>query len=288
MSDTRVGTYLHDYFRAHPDNVALMPVVQFFLSFQQQHGCLESIFGELLRQALDEVIDMRRTRRFSIDELEKTEKTYIGTKVEILLRSYFSLEKGRLLDLLIAGIEVDVKNTVGSTWMIPREAINHICILLQPNDDQSAFNVGLIICRDRALTAGSNQDSKRSVSAAGKREILWLIYDGRLPKNFFLHIQSSQRESILSLRNDTERLAAMFMVFQGEVLARELVEAVASQSDYMKRLRRNGGARDILDREGFKLMWGGNLSDREKLEFLGYQGITKKHFVCLPISMLSN
>ena len=39
-----------------------------------------------LREALDEVIDTPRTGRFTLSQLEKTEKTYIGTKVEILVR----------------------------------------------------------------------------------------------------------------------------------------------------------------------------------------------------------
>ena len=40
-------------------------------------------------------------------ELEKTEKTYIGTKVEILVRDFFRLPKG-ILDLTIDGLDVDV------------------------------------------------------------------------------------------------------------------------------------------------------------------------------------
>ena len=55
----------------------------------------------LLRKAIDEVIDAPRTGRFTIDEVEKTEKTYLGTKVEIFLRSWFRLPKGRILDLSI-------------------------------------------------------------------------------------------------------------------------------------------------------------------------------------------
>lgn len=39
----------------------------------------------LLRKAIDEVIDAPRTNRFTLDEIEKTEKTYLGIKVEILL-----------------------------------------------------------------------------------------------------------------------------------------------------------------------------------------------------------
>ena len=35
----------------------------------------------LLRKSIDEVIDSARTDRVTLDETEKTEKTYLGTKV---------------------------------------------------------------------------------------------------------------------------------------------------------------------------------------------------------------
>lgn len=46
----------------------------------------------------------------------------------------------------------------------------------------------------------------------------------------------------------------------GEVVTREeIIQAAGSQLDPLKRVRRNGGARDILDREGIDIIWlGGN------------------------------
>jgi hypothetical protein len=85
----------------------------------------------LIRQALDEVIDAARSKRFTLDELEKTEKTYIGTKIEILLRNHLRLERGKVLDVSLGGVEVDIKNTIGSQWTIPLEALGHPCILIK-------------------------------------------------------------------------------------------------------------------------------------------------------------
>jgi len=87
----------------------------------------------MLRQAIDEVIDTARSKRFTLSELEKTEKTYLGTKVEILLRNALGAERGRHMDLTIDGVEVDVKNTIGSAWTIPNEALGHVCILISTN-----------------------------------------------------------------------------------------------------------------------------------------------------------
>ena len=78
---------------------------------------------QIIRRAIDEVIDAPRTNRFILSETEKTEKTYLGTKIEILLRAYLGLPKGNVLDLSIAGVETDIKNTMGSNWTIPMEAL---------------------------------------------------------------------------------------------------------------------------------------------------------------------
>lgn len=276
--------YLEDYLNVYPENINLKIIYDFFFNFTSSYLDLESLLGIILRNSLDEVIDMPRTQRFSIDELEKTEKTYIGTKVEIVFRDTFELKKEKKLDLLVEGQEVDVKNTIGRNWTIPIEATDEICVLLQTNDNKSSFCVGLIICRDRVLNQGKNRDGKRTISKAGKSEILWLIENGELPKNFFLHMDQSLRNEILSSKGGARRLASLFRNFKNEIITRRLVECVARQKDYMKRIRGNGGARDILSPEGLRILWGGNKSDKEELESLGFQGLTTEHFVCIEKS----
>ena len=46
----------------------------------------------------------------------------------------------------------------------------------------------------------------------------------------------------------SQRLAALFEQNQGVRISRQRIQDVADQLDYMKRIRRNGGARDILDK----------------------------------------
>jgi len=277
-------SYLKEYLANHPANVALESIYSYFINFPNDDSDLEIIIGDILRSSLDEVIDMPRTNRFSLQELEKTEKTYIGTKVEIVFRDTFLLSKGDKLDLLVEGKEVDVKNTIGSNWTIPSEAVDEICVLLQTNDNKSSFCFGLIICRDRVLNQGRNRDGKRTISKSGKNEILWLVEDGKLPKNFFLHMDEELRKEILLPKGGATRLANLFRSFQNEIIARKLVECVARQKDYMKRVRGNGGARDILAPEGLMILWGGNLEDKEKLKSLGFKGLTTEHFVCIKKS----
>lgn len=54
---------------------------------------LKEEFPKMIRKSLDEVIDTPRTGRLTIDQIEKTEKTYIGTKVEILFRNMIGFRR---------------------------------------------------------------------------------------------------------------------------------------------------------------------------------------------------
>lgn len=138
---------------------------------------LEGAFHNLVRQSIDEVIDNARTGRTSLAQLEKTEKTYIGTKVEILTRALLKLPKGNKLDLLVGKTEVDVKFTIGNTWMIPMEAFNEICLLIYGNEKKGTFGVGLLKMTPANLTKGENRDKKLSVSSRGRSKVIWLAQD---------------------------------------------------------------------------------------------------------------
>jgi hypothetical protein len=60
-----------------------------------------------------------------------------------------------------------------------------------------------------------------------------------------------------------------------------VVQAVAQQKDYMKRLRKNGGARDILAREGIAILSG--TFDADLIQQLGFNSISKDEFIsCTP------
>lgn len=75
----------------------------------------------------------------------------------------------------------------------------------------------------------------------------------------------------------SKRLAALFEERQGVPISRWQVEQVANQLDYMKRLRRNGGARDILDSKGIALLWGGG--DTYVIGQLGLGPIAADEFI---------
>lgn len=75
----------------------------------------------------------------------------------------------------------------------------------------------------------------------------------------------------------SRRLADLFEDRQEEAISRWEVQDVANQLDYMKRLRRNGGARDILDRKGIALLWGGG--DEYLIKKLGLGKVGSDEFI---------
>jgi hypothetical protein len=262
---------------AHPD-FALISVIQNAI-FESSGGFEQ--FAEdvplIIRRAIDEVIDSPRTNRFTLTETEKTEKTYLGTKIEILLRNYLKFPKGKVLDLSIKGIEVDIKNTIGRSWTIPQEAVGQPCILVQSNERTALCSVGIIVAEEAYLNLGKNRDGKRSISAAGAAQIHWLINNTKYPPNFWEAIAPELRDAIMAPRGGSDRVANLFLKIQGKPISRLLVQSVGQQDDYMKRVRRNGGARDILAPKGVAILWG--KKDREIIERLKLVPCTADEFI---------
>jgi hypothetical protein len=261
----------------HPDYAVLSPLIDAFIKAAGGMAHLSQEIPQLIRKAIDEVIDAPRTNRFTLAETEKTEKTYLGTKIEILLRAYLGLSKGNILDLSIAGVETDIKNTMGSNWTIPMEAFGHPCLLLKENEKTALCSVGIIIARDTYLNPGSNRDAKRSFSAAGLQNVWWILKDQPYPPNFFEMMPPDQRRAIMDSGGGTARLAALFEAIQKRPISRVIVQAIAQQDDYMKRVRRNGGARDLLAPKGIAVLWG--TGDKRLIEKLKLGPVGPDEFI---------
>ncbi len=227
---------------------ALARVVDFFLKING----FETQAADTLRRALDEVIDGMRTGRWSVGALEKTEKTYIGTKVEILFKFDFELPSGHKLDIRVEDTEVDIKCTVLQDWMIPSEAVGELCLLVRIDDQRSKFWIGLIRASSPVLRIGKNRDQKGSLSAEGKTHIRWIVEAGNLPVNFLATLDTAVREKIFSHRKSGQaRINELFRLVQGRIIPRVAIETVAQQKDSMKRAR---DARVPLKREGILVL----------------------------------
>lgn len=253
----------------HPDYADLAALEQELISAVGGRTAFVEKLRSFFRSAIDEVIDTARTSRYFLADLEKTEKTYLGTKFEILLRDWLQVPHGVVLDLLIGGKEVDVKSTTGGGWgwMIPPEAIGHLCILLRVNEEQSTCAVGLARARPEYLRPGQNRDKKTGFAAGGRNSIWWLVRDMHYTPNFWTLVSEALRQQIMLPRGGTERLTVLFENCLETPVSRVLIASIAAQDDFMKRIRRNGGARDNLAPKGIAVLYSEN--DRALMHQLG-------------------
>ncbi|SED17517.1 NaeI family type II restriction endonuclease [Rhodobacter sp. 24-YEA-8] len=214
-------------------------------------------FPGMLRKVVDDVVDTVNTRRRSYGELEKTEKTYLGTRVEILMRARMQVPKG-VLDFMIGGENVDMKFTITGNWMIPQEAVGHACLLAALDEQNSRCFLGLMYADPANLTGGANRDGKKSVSAFGATQILWLLRDHPVEPNFWRTISSKLVASIFAAPTGNDKIVELFRGVTDRVISRRIVEEAAAQKDFMRRIRSDGprGSRNRLAAEGIMLLSG--------------------------------
>src|SRR5262249_12099395 len=104
----------------HPDFDVLDKIRRAILACVDGQEKLAARFPLLVREAIDFVLDPVRTARTRMSDLDNVEKTFVGLKMEHCVRDMLDVPKG-LRDLVIDGVDVDVKNTTQDTWMIPQE-----------------------------------------------------------------------------------------------------------------------------------------------------------------------
>jgi Restriction endonuclease NaeI len=214
----------------------------------------------LMKQAVDFVLDPVRTGRTKVEELDKVEKTFIGLKIEHYLRDWLGVPKGLKRDLQIDGIEVDIKNTIGTTWMIPPETYRteEPCMLIASAKFDGRCWLGIIVARDAYLTnEKGNRDAKRQISAGGKKHIMWLVEDVPYPESTWDGIDMCRFNELRKIKGGKKRAAQFFRENIGRKVHRSIVESLLhDQRDFMKRVRGNGGARDDLEKEGIVVLSG--------------------------------
>ncbi|MFJ9343811.1 NaeI family type II restriction endonuclease [Streptomyces sp. NPDC101733] len=246
-----------------PDDLA--PFVEWF---HDQPEARER-FRWALRDSLDELLDGRRTGRWAYQHLTKTEKTYLGTAVEVNLTKEFDIDNGADLDWSIAGLDIDCKfsKDLGG-WEIPMEMYlcadhgerggraDHVAILTWMNDDTSQWAAGIVRITDERLrwkqerdangnrARAYNRDNKRKIDSGAKPEVYWLWggLQTDLPTNLLLHLDSEARERILPASrpgraSGQQRVNQLFHEVQDRIIGRQTVLTVAQQDDSPKRAR---------------------------------------------------
>ena len=230
-------------------------------------------FPTLVRDAVDFVLDPVRTARTRVAELDNVEKTFIGLKLEHFVRDMLDVPKG-LRDLVVNGIDVDIKNTVQSNWSIPQETYRHSepCLLMAVNDAKFTCSLGLIVAKPDYLHKGKgNRDTKKGVSAEGFKHIYWLVAEEPFRQSRFAGIDMARfRELRTGIKSGKERAAQFSRENLFRTVHRDVVHALLyDQYDYMKRIRANGGAPDILGHENIAILIGTFTKDRALADQFG-------------------
>ncbi|MFI0962362.1 NaeI family type II restriction endonuclease [Streptomyces sp. NPDC021080] len=226
-------------------------------------------FARVLRDTIDQLLNGEVTGRYDWKTLFKTEKTHAGTLVEINLQREFRFADGDAMDYQIAGVDVDCKYSQQfGSWMIPPEAMDHLCLLAWADDYKSLWSIGLVRIRHEWLNTGNNRDLKLTIKAEHRDKIRWLWRDEALPENVLLHMNTADRAAVFASDSGQRRLNELFRRAQKRRIGRNVVRTVAQQKDYMKRVRGNGGSRSALRPEGILIM-GDYASHREIAAQLG-------------------
>lgn len=216
-----------------------------------------SRFPEIISDAVDYVIDPVRTGRTKVSELDNVEKTFIGLKIEHFLRDFLGVPKG-IRDLRLLDEDVDVKNTVRKNWMIPPETFRNseACILVMVATEERRCSLGIIVARDEYLNK-PNRDGKRSIKSSSFENIFWMFQDRDLPESRYEGLDMLRFRELRKLKGGSKRTAQFFRENQGKVIHRSVLQGLLfDQKDYMKRVRGNGGARDILFDEKISILSG--------------------------------
>jgi hypothetical protein len=216
----------------------------------------------VLRDTFDQLYDGQHTGRWNFDGLHKTEKTHMGTLVEINLHREFGFEDGKDTDYRIARVQVDCKYSMKPFgWMLPPEVIDEIALLVTANDETSTWRAGIMRVTPGAIRGAKNRDAKTSLSLLGRQQIRWLWTEHPgLPPNLFHQIDARTRDAIFAARSSRgdrhgqARVNELFRRVHGRIVRRAELATVAQQDDFMKRARGNGGARTALRPEGILVL----------------------------------
>jgi len=200
----------------------------------------EEFFGSVIRRAIDEVLSLGE-KRVSIDQLDSPEKTYIGTRVEMLVRDALDVGRGAKADAQIAGHEVDIKWSKTLAWMIGPENLGTVCLGIGTNDSGTLFSVGLFVPHEDLVRPGRNRDMKLSLSAKFYRErVDWLVIRYPTPPNFFAALNAEVRDDILCQPSAQRRLRRLAELVPNVPIPRSAIEfASLNKDDPLRRVRKD-------------------------------------------------
>jgi Restriction endonuclease NaeI len=241
------------------------------------------VMAEVIRDSLDIVLDGQRTGRWCYGHLTKTEKTHLGTVIEIELQKEYGISDEGPLDYAIAGVPVDCKYSADfGKWQIPREMYrrnedgldigdDHLALLVWAEERSRQWRAGLIRITETLLQGGRNQDKKRTLRPDAFPKIHWIWPDPPpMPENTLVELPEWDRAAIFSYpRSGQARINELLRRVQLRTIRRTVILTVAQQDDALKRPR---DAREHLRPDGI-LVFGHEKAHRQIAERLGLDAV---------------
>lgn len=242
----------------------------------------------LLREATDSavkyVLDGARTWRFDLldSSVDRDERASVGTKLQYHVIQSLGLKKQPPLDTSIVGVAVEIKGTVRTTWMIPKEGQCEVTLLLRIDAEKNRFACWLMRTHRAWLNEGANQDGKRTPRAdALPNYALTVVPWTDLPPEPLKTLGPAQLAEVFDDRGLKLRLGSLFRFLPEVVIPRGSITTVgAGLHDPLRRARE---VKDyLLKNDGLVVLVGKWASERALAKKLGFD-ISDAAWVAVPL-----
>ena len=245
--------------------------------------------GDLLMDATDSavkyVLDGARTWRFDLldSAVDSDERASVGTKLQYHVIQGLGLRKQPPLDTAIVGVAVEIKGTVGRTWMIPKEGQCEVTLLIRIDAQNNRFAAWLMRTHRRWLNEGANQDGKRSPRAdAVANYALTVVPWTPLPPEPLKTLTAAQLAEVFGDRGLKRRLGSLFRFLPEVIIPRGSITTVgAGLQDPLRRAREV--KEDLLLSDGLVVLVGKWSDERFVAKRMGFD-ISDSAWVAVPLS----
>lgn len=241
-----------------------------------------------LREATDSavkyVLDGARTWRFDLlhSSVDRDERASVGTKLQYHVIQSLGLKKQPPLDTSIVGVAVEIKGTVRTTWMIPKEGQCEVTLLLRIDAEKNRFACWLMRTHRAWLNEGANQDGKRTPRAdALPNYALTVVPWTDLPPEPLKALDPAQLAEVFDDRGLKLRIGSLFRFLPEVVIPRGSITTVgAGLHDPLRRAREV--KEYVLHNDGLVVLVGKWARERAMAEQLGFD-ISDAAWVAVPL-----